>query len=79
MSIRQGLQDLIQTDAPINQGNSGGALIDTQGKVGYTGEYALGEDFSILPRSLWFSVKSEYCFPSADRWPEQTLSDQEIR
>ena len=33
MSIRQGLQDLIQTDAPINQGNSGGALIDTQGNL----------------------------------------------
>ncbi|MGN1281027.1 MAG: S1C family serine protease [Succinivibrio sp.] len=33
MNIRQGVQDLIQTDAPINQGNSGGALIDTKGNL----------------------------------------------
>ena len=33
MDLRQGIQDLIQTDAPINQGNSGGALIDTQGNL----------------------------------------------
>lgn len=31
MNIRDGLQDLIQTDAPINQGNSGGALVNTAG------------------------------------------------
>jgi serine protease Do len=28
-----GFEDFIQTDAPINQGNSGGALIDTLGRV----------------------------------------------
>lgn len=33
MNIREGLQDLIQTDAPINLGNSGGALIDTTGNM----------------------------------------------
>ncbi len=33
MHIREGLQDLIQTDAPINQGNSGGALINTSGNM----------------------------------------------
>lgn len=33
MHIREGLQDLIQTDAPINQGNSGGALINTSGTM----------------------------------------------
>jgi len=27
------LVDLIQTDAPISPGNSGGALLDTQGQV----------------------------------------------
>lgn len=33
MNIRQGIQDLIQTDAPINNGNSGGALINTEGNL----------------------------------------------
>lgn len=33
MNIREGLQDLIQTDAPINQGNSGGALINSKGDL----------------------------------------------
>ncbi len=33
MNIRQGIQDLIQTDAPINNGNSGGALINTAGNL----------------------------------------------
>ncbi|MBQ9273533.1 MAG: trypsin-like peptidase domain-containing protein [Succinivibrio sp.] len=33
MNIRDGLQDLIQTDAPINSGNSGGALINTAGNM----------------------------------------------
>lgn len=33
MNIREGMQDLIQTDAPINSGNSGGALINTNGDL----------------------------------------------
>ncbi len=33
MDIREGLQDLIQTDAPINKGNSGGALVNTRGNL----------------------------------------------
>lgn len=33
MNIREGLQDLIQTDAPINNGNSGGALVNSAGML----------------------------------------------
>lgn len=33
MNIREGLQDLIQTDAPINSGNSGGALVNSSGDL----------------------------------------------
>lgn len=31
--IRDGFEDFIQTDASINQGNSGGALVDAQGRL----------------------------------------------
>lgn len=33
MHLRDGSQDLIQTDAPINRGNSGGALVNTNGAL----------------------------------------------
>ncbi|WP_155646298.1 S1C family serine protease, partial [Erythrobacter donghaensis] len=31
--IGEGLEDYIQTDAPINSGNSGGALLDSRGRL----------------------------------------------
>ncbi len=53
MNIRQGVQALIQTDAPINQGNSGGALVDTRGNLigintaSFSGDNTYGIGFAI--------------------------------
>lgn len=64
MNIRQGVQDLIQTDAPINQGNSGGALINTKGQLvgintaSFSGESSYGIGFSV-PVKLVEYVKNE--------------------
>lgn len=66
MNLQDGLQELIQTDAPINQGNSGGALVNSKGfLVGMntasfnnrkTGIYGIG--FAI-PTSLIQSIVNE--------------------
>ena len=64
MTIRQGVQDLIQTDAPINLGNSGGALVDTQGNLigintaSFSTETTYGIGFTI-PVSLVQKVMNE--------------------
>ena len=53
MNIREGLQDLIQTDAPINNGNSGGALINSAGNLvgintaSFNGEQTYGIGFAV--------------------------------
>lgn len=64
MNIREGLQDLIQTDAPINNGNSGGALINTAGELvgintaSFNGYQTYGIGFAV-PTKLVTSVMSE--------------------
>lgn len=64
MNIREGLQDLIQTDAPINSGNSGGALVNTAGNLvgintaSFNGYLAYGIGFAV-PAKLVSSVMSD--------------------
>ncbi len=64
MNIREGLQDLIQTDAPINNGNSGGALVNTAGEMvgintaSFNGYQTYGIGFAV-PTKLVTSVMSE--------------------
>ena len=64
MNIREGLQDLIQTDAPINNGNSGGALINTTGELvgintaSFNGYQTYGIGFAV-PTKLVTVVMSE--------------------
>lgn len=61
----QGLFDFIQTDAAINSGNSGGALLDSQGHL-------IGINTSILSQSggnigIGFSVPSQVAMQVADQ------------
>lgn len=64
MDIRVGLQDLIQTDAPINNGNSGGALVNTNGQLvgintaSFNGYQAYGISFAV-PTKLVVYVMNE--------------------
>ncbi len=64
MNIREGLQDLIQTDAPINSGNSGGALVNTAGELvgintaSFNGYQTYGIGFAV-PSKLVVSVMRE--------------------
>ncbi|MCR5537078.1 MAG: trypsin-like peptidase domain-containing protein [Succinivibrio sp.] len=64
MNIREGLQDLIQTDAPINSGNSGGALINTAGDLvgintaSFNGYQTYGIGFAV-PAKMVMEVTSE--------------------
>ncbi len=45
VDLNEGIQDLIQTDAPINQGNSGGAVVNTRGEfVGISTATLTGAD-----------------------------------
>lgn len=64
MNIRQGVQELIQTDAPINQGNSGGALINTKGNLigintaSFSGDNTYGIGFAV-PVKMVIEVMNE--------------------
>ena len=63
-----GLSDFIQTDAAINSGNSGGALLDSQGRL-------VGINTLILSRSggnigIGFSVPSRVAMQVADQLAE---------
>lgn len=64
----QGLFDFIQTDAAINSGNSGGALLDSQGHL-------IGINTSILSQSggnigIGFSVPSQVAMQVAEQLAE---------
>ena len=84
MSIRQGLQDLIQTDAPINQGNSGGALIDTQGNLigintaSFSTQDSYGIGFSV-PVNLVTEVMNEIIMHGKVERGYLGISDSRIR
>lgn len=63
--IGDGLQDYIQTDASINQGNSGGPLLDSQGRL-------IGINTAILSRSggnigIGFAVPTRIAQAIADQ------------
>jgi serine protease DegS len=64
MNIRQGVQELIQTDAPINNGNSGGALVNTRGDLvgintaSFNSENTYGIGFSV-PVKMVMQVVNE--------------------
>ncbi len=67
IDITDGIQDLIQTDAPINSGNSGGALVNTRGEFvgmstatmsGSSDAKAYGISFAI-PANQVLSILSE--------------------
>lgn len=64
MDIRVGLQDLLQTDAPINNGNSGGALVNTKGNLvgintaSFNGYQAYGISFAV-PTPLVVHIMNE--------------------
>ena len=64
----EGLQDFIQTDAAINSGNSGGPLLDSQGRL-------IGINTAILSQSggsigIGFSVPSQLARQVVDQLAE---------
>ena len=83
MNIRQGVQDLIQTDAPINQGNSGGALIDTKGNLigistaSFNHEQSYGIGFA-LPVKLVREVMNEILLHGRVQRGYLGISDSEL-
>ena len=78
------LQDLIQTDAPINQGNSGGALIDTQGNLigintaSFSTQDSYGIGFSV-PVNLVTEVMNEIIMHGKVERGYLGISDSRIR
>jgi S1-C subfamily serine protease len=66
------LTDLIQTDAPINPGSSGGPLVDSQGRV-------VGITTAIVPyaQGLGFAVPTSTAFRILGRFMPDELSTRE--
>ena len=63
-----GIEEYIQTDVSLNPGNSGGPLIDTQGKVVGINNFKIGD-----AESLGFALESNVIREKINRIANRTI------